>query len=274
MMNYAEEIADALSIRPAQAAAAIRLLDEGNTIPFIARYRKEATDGLTDESLRALGEKLVYLRNLEERREVILSAIEAQGKLTAGLKKQIEEAKILSVLEDLYRPYRQKRRTMGMMAKERGLEPLAKCMKNPHGRDPAQEAVRFINPEKDIPDAAAALAGACDILAEELSDDAALREWIRQKTWKQGLLTAGKKKKAQEKETEASSAEPKNRKLAARSDVYENYYDFSAPLGKIPGHRILAVNRGEREGFLSVHIEAPADEIKEYLKSEEASLYV
>ena len=233
--------------------------------------------------LRAFDERLKYLRSLEERRESILKSIEEQGKLDAALRAQIEEAVTATALEDLYRPYKQKRRTRAMIAKEKGLEPLAQYILSADAKKPVeQEAAAYVDPEKEIPDAAAAIRMAQDIIAEQISDNAAFRTWIRETTKKEGLLVTAKAKAAKSADNAAAAkssagkqdtgvtgsvktAAPVNKKLAARGDVYENYYEFSEPVSRIPGHRILAINRGEKEKFLTVHIEAPAEKIVEYL---------
>ena len=246
-MDIINVITKELNIQRWQAEAVIRLIDEGNTIPFIARYRKEATGALNDEVLRSFDERLRYLRNLEERKTTILSTIEEQGKLTEELRRQIDEAETMVALEDLYRPYKPKRRTRAMIAREKGLAPLANALRLGCA-DPVKEAEKFVDPEKEIPDAASALSMAEDILAEEISDDADYRKAIRSMTYRSGLLTS----KAKEKDPDPQS-------------VYANYYDYSEALKKIPGHRILAINRGEKEKILSVGITAPVEDILTYL---------
>ncbi len=237
-----------LSIQKWQVEAVIKLIDEGNTIPFIARYRKEATGNLNDETLRAFDERLRYLNNLWDRKESVLGSIDEQGKLTDELRAQILAAATLVELEDLYRPYKQKRRTRASIARERGLEPLAELILLQQTQRPlTQEAEAFVNPEKDVPDAQAAIAGAQDIIAEQISDNADYRKWIRNRTASAGILT-----------TTAKDAET--------SSPYEMYYDFSEPLKRMAGHRVLAVNRGEKEKILSVKIDAPENEILTYLK--------
>lgn len=237
-----------LSIQKWQAEAVVKLIDEGNTIPFIARYRKEATGNLNDDTLRAFDERLRYLNNLWDRKESILGSIEEQGKLTDELRAQILSAATLVELEDLYRPYKQKRRTRASIARERGLEPFAELILLQQTQRPlTQEAESFVDPEKDVPDAQAAIAGAQDIIAEQISDNADYRKWIRNRTANSGILTTSAK--------DAQTASP-----------YEMYYDFSEPLKRMAGHRVLAVNRGEKEKILSVKIEAPEDEILTYLK--------
>ena len=237
-----------LSIQKRQAEAVIQLIEEGNTIPFIARYRKEATGNLNDETLRAFDERLRYLNNLWDRKESVLGSIEEQGKLTDELRAQILAAPTLVELEDLYRPYKQKRRTRASIARERGLEPLANLILLQQTQRPlTEEAVPFIDAEKGVPDVQAAIAGAQDILAEQISDNADFRKWIRNRTASSGILT-----------TTAKDAEA--------STPYEMYYDFSESLKKMAGHRILAVNRAEKEKVLTVKIEAPEEEIAAYLK--------
>ena len=246
-MNINHVIAQELNIRPAQADAAIRLIDEGCTIPFIARYRKEATDSLNDEQLRNLFERLTYLRGLEERKASVLASIEEQGKLTQELRAQIEAAMTQVALEDLYRPYKQKRRTRAGIAKEAGLAPLAEqIFRQEMAEDPLKEAEKYIDPEKKISSAKEALAGALDIIAEQISDDPEVRMWVREITKRRGTLTSTAK------DPEAKS-------------VYEQYYAFESPVGQMAGHRTLAVNRGEKEKFLTVKIEAPEEEILQRL---------
>lgn len=249
-MNIVEIITRELGISKVHAEAVIKLIDEGNTIPFIARYRKEATGAMHDDVLRAFDERLRYLRNLEDRKNTILASIEEQGKLTEELRKQIDEAETAVKLEDIYRPYKPKRRTRAMIAKERGLEPLAVFIvssKTP--ASVAEEAEKYISEEKEVPDVKTAIAGAQDIIAETLSDSASLREWIRKKTYESGIIV--------------SSA--KTKKQAEEKTVYENYYEYSEPLKKIPGHRILAMNRGESEKILTVKIEVPEEEILKFM---------
>ena len=247
-MDIIAKIAEELNIRKNQAEAAVKLIDEGNTIPFIARYRKEATGALNDEVLRNLFDRLNYLRNLEEKKESVLSSIEEQGKLTEELKAQILAAETQVAVDDLYRPYRPKRRTRATIAKERGLEPLANLviLQQP-GCDYMAEAAKYINEEKEVLTAEDALAGAKDILAEAVSDDAAYRTRIRELTMKKGRIISTAK------DPEAES-------------VYEMYYEFDEPLNKLAGHRILALNRGEKEKILNVKVEAPEEEILRYLE--------
>ena len=242
-MNITKQISDELNIKSWQTEAVIRLIDEGNTIPFIARYRKEATGALNDEILRSFDERLKYLRSLQDRKETILAIIESQGKLTDELRQKIEDELTSVGLEDLYRPYRPKRRTRAIIAREKGLEPLALWLQTVSGNaDPLAEATRYVSAEKEVPDAETAIKMAQDIIAEELSDNADCRAWIRNRTVREGLLSSSAKNPDAE-------------------SVYEQYYDYSEPLQKIPGHRILAIDRGEKEKILTVHIIAPEEEI-------------
>ena len=241
-------LAQELGIKTGQAEAAVKLIDEGNTIPFIARYRKEVTGALNDEVLRNLYERLNYLRNLEEKKEQVIGSIEEQGKLTPELKKQILEAQTLVAVDDLYRPYRPKRRTRAIIAKERGLEPLANILSlQQTAKTMEEEAKAYINIEKDVETVEDALAGAMDIVAETISDEAQYRQYIRDITMKKGVLSS-----------EAKDADEES--------VYEMYYGFSEPVAKLAGHRVLALNRGEKEKLLTVKIEAPQEEIFRYLK--------
>ena len=242
-MDINHTIARELGVRNEQVDAAVQLIDEGNTIPFIARYRKEATGALNDEQLRTLFERLTYLRNLEERKTQVLNSISEQGKLTPELEKQIREAQTLVVVEDLYRPYRPKRRTRATIAKEKGLEPLANIilMQAP-GTDVMKEAASFISEEKEVLTPEDAITGAKDIIAEYISDQAEFRMHIRTVTTARGTI------RSEAKDPEASS-------------VYETYYDFEEPVKKLAGHRVLALNRGEKEKFLTVKINAPEEEI-------------
>ena len=246
-MDIIRKLAQELQIRPQQAKAAVELIDGGNTIPFIARYRKEATGALDDQVLRELDTRLGYLRNLEEKKTQVIASVEEQGKLTGELRAQILAAETLVEVEDLYRPYRPKRRTRASVAKERGLEPLANLILLQRLDHPLEsEAGEYVNPEKEVPDIQAALAGAMDILAENISDQAEFRTYIREKTFKKGKLT--------------SVAKDEN-----AESVYEMYYNYEEPLDRIAGHRILALNRGEKEKFLTVKVEAPEEEILRYL---------
>ena len=242
-MDILQVIADELQIKKSQVEKSVELIDDGATIPFIARYRKEVTGSLNDEQLRALSERLVYLRNLEEKKASVVATIEEQGKLTEELKQQIEAAMTMVALDDLYRPYRPKRRTRATIAKEKGLEPLAEIMRlQETTKTIEEEASAFVDEEKEVNTVQDAIDGAKDILAEIYADDADFRTKIRDMTRDAGVLSA------KAKDEEASS-------------VYEMYYDFSEPVKKLVGHRILAVNRGEAEKFLTVKIEAPRQDI-------------
>lgn len=246
-MDIIKILQEELGIRRGQVETTIKLIDEGNTIPFIARYRKEMTGSLDDETLRNFHERLLYLRNLEERKEAIKKNIEEQGKLTKELAKQIEEAKTLVAVEDLYRPYKQKKRTRAMIAKEKGLEPLANLILLQMTKEPLEkEAEAFINEEKDVKTVGDALKGANDIIAEHIADDAEYRTWIRKATWDHGKITSSAKKPEE-------------------SSVFEMYYDFEESIEKIAGYRILAINRGEKEGILQVKIEPDMQKIASYL---------
>lgn len=252
-MDVVQKISEELNLKESKVKAAVELIDDGNTIPFIARYRKEKTGGLNDEELRLLFERLTYLRNLEERKETVLSSIEEQGALTEELKLAIQNAQTLVAVEDLYRPYKPKKRTRATMAKERGLLPLAELIKNPDTKEDIKAAAeKFIDPEKEVNTVDDAINGALDIIAEDISDIADHRTYIRKITFEKGTLVS------EAKDKEAQS-------------VYENYYEYAESLKKIPGHRILAVNRGEKEKFLSVHIDAPEEEILNYLYKNEVN---
>lgn len=249
-MDIIAKLAEELSIRKNQAEAAVKLIDEGNTIPFISRYRKEATGALNDEVLRNLYERLNYLRNLEDKKEQVLSSIEEQGKLTDELKNQILAAETLVVVEDLYRPYRPKRRTRATIAKEKGLEPLADIiLQQTTEKTLEEEASEFLNPEKEVKTTEDAIAGAMDIIAEGISDEADYRKYIRDITMKKGKITSTAK------DPEAES-------------VYEMYYEFEEPIEKLAGHRVLALNRGEAEKILTVKVEAPQEDILRYLEKQ------
>ncbi|MCR4751646.1 MAG: RNA-binding transcriptional accessory protein [Eubacterium sp.] len=248
-MDVIKILAAELSIHHAQAEAAVGLIDGGNTIPFIARYRKEATGSLNDEVLRKLFERLNYLRNLEERKETIRESILEQGKMTPELEKAIEAAQTLVALEDLYLPYRKKRRTRASVAKEKGLEPLAEIIRSQTAGCTLNEAAApYVSEEKGVASAEEAISGACDILAEQISENAAYRSWIRDRTREMGHVV--------------SSAKEEGTK-----SVYENYYRFEEPVRTIAGHRILAINRGEAEKYLSVKITAPTEGIHRFLEN-------
>lgn len=247
-MDIIKKISEELNIKLSQVDATVKLIDEGNTIPFIARYRKEVTGSLNDEVLRNLDDRLKYLRNLEERKQSVIASIEEQGKLTEELKKDIEAAETLVLVEDLYRPYKQKRRTRAIIAKEKGLEPLANIITlQMTNKSLEEEAEEYINPEKEVNTVEDAIAGAKDIIAESISDEAEYRTYIRKITFTEGKLISVAK------DEEAES-------------VYEMYYNFEEPINKIVGHRILAINRGENEKFLTVKIDAPEDKILKYLE--------
>ena len=237
-MQINEQIALKLGVKNWQVDAAVKLIDEGNTIPFIARYRKEATGTLTDEQLRDLGESLAYLRSLEERKAKVMESIEEQGKLTDKLKAAIEDAQTLVEVEDLYLPYRPKRRTRAGMAKERGLQGLADyILAQNKGSDVLKEALKYVDKAKEVPDAEAAVAGAMDIIAEQISDEARFRAFIREKTWNKGTILSSEKVK---KKAKADDSGNKEDKAAARKkerrDVYEMYFDYSEAVRRIPGH--------------------------------------
>ncbi|MDO4648641.1 MAG: Tex family protein [Eubacteriales bacterium] len=249
-MDIIKSITSELGVRKEQVEAAVKLIDEGNTIPFIARYRKEVTGSLNDEQLRILSERLTYLRNLEDKKASVINTIEELGKMTPELKKQIEEAQTLVVVEDLYRPYRPKRRTRATIAKEKGLEPLANLiLLQMTNKTMEEEAAAFVSEEKGVASVEEALAGAKDILAEHFSDEADYRIKIREKTFEQGMITS-----------EAKNPETQS--------VYEMYYQFEEPVKKLAGHRILALNRGEKEKILTVKIAAPEEEILRYLEKQ------
>ena len=235
-MDIITQISEELHLAPSRVKAAVELIDAGNTIPFIARYRKEATGALDDNALRDLDECLSYLRALEKRREEVASLITEQGKLTDALRAEIGNAATLAALEDLYRPFRPKRKTRASVAQQRGLAPLAAFLlaQAPQAQDPLEVAARYVSVEKEVPDAASALQGAMDILAEQFSDDAAIRGRLRAYIAAEGQLRACGDEK--------------------QESVYTAYYDFSEPVKKIAGHRVLALNRGEREGFLKVRV--------------------
>ncbi|WP_153977348.1 MULTISPECIES: Tex family protein [Paenibacillus] len=245
-----KQVAKELSLALKQVRTTSELLEEGNTIPFIARYRKEMTGELDENQLRLIEERLVYLRNLEDRKVEVIRIIEEQGKLTGELKKSITQAVKLQEVEDLYRPYRQKRKTRASVAKEKGLEPLAVWIwSQPKQGDVLEEAARYINAELGVDDAEAALQGAKDILAENIADDAAIRAWIRRYTLDHGMLTS-----------EAKDAD--------QESVYENYYDYRELAKKMPPHRILAINRGERESILKVGLEVPPEPAHRHMEGQ------
>ena len=249
-MDIIQIITQELNVEKWQVEAAVSLIDEGNTIPFISRYRKEATGALNDEQLRTLFERLTYLRNLEDKKKQVLSSIEEQGKLTEELKKQILEAQTLVVVEDLYRPYRPKRRTRATIAKEKGLEGLANIvLLQMTEKSIEEEAEAFVSEEKEVKNVKEAIAGAMDIVAESISDEADYRIRIREMTMKQGMLVSVAKKPEE-------------------TTVYEMYYDHEEPVSKVAGHRVLAINRGEKEKILTVKISAPEEDILRYLEKQ------
>ncbi len=249
-MDIIQKLTEELNVKKWQVEAAVQLIDEGNTIPFISRYRKEATGALNDEQLRKLHERLQYLRNLEDKKTQVLSSIEEQGKLTEELKKQILAAETLVVVEDLYRPYRPKRRTRATIAKEKGLEPLAALIMLQRIEMPLEEAAKsYVSAEKEVASAEEAIAGAKDIIAEHISDEANYRMKIRDLTVKEGKISSV----AKDKEAES---------------VYEMYYEFEEAISKLAGHRILALNRGEKEKVLAVKVEAPEEKILLYLEKQ------
>lgn len=249
-MDILQAITQELGVQKWQVEAAVKLIDEGNTIPFISRYRKEATGTLNDEQLRNLNERLTYLRNLEDKKNQVLSSIEDQGKLTEELKAQILAAQTLVVVEDLYRPYRPKRRTRATIAKEKGLEPLANIiMLQMTNKSIEEEAEAFVSEEKEVASVADAIAGAKDIIAEHISDEADYRIHISDLTAKKGTISSV----AKDPETQS---------------VYEMYYEFEEPVKKLAGHRVLALNRGEKEKFLTIKIAAPEEDILRYLEKQ------
>ena len=246
-MDIIKILQEELGIRKQQVETTIQLIDEGNTIPFIAHYRKEMTGSLDDETLRNFHERLLYLRNLQERKEAVKKSIEEQGKLTPKLINEIEDAKTLVAVEDLYRPYKQKKRTRAMIAKQRGLEPLAQILllqKIDHSFE--KEALAFVDSEKGVETVEDAIKGAMDIIAEQISDDARYRSYIRKCTWNYGKIVSSAKKPEE-------------------SSVFDMYYEFEEPIKKIAGYRILAINRGEKEGILQVKIEPDQTKIASYL---------
>ena len=248
IMNIQKKIAEELKIKEWQVEAVIKLIDEGNTIPFIARYRKEAHGSLDDEQLRNLSERLTYLRNLEEKKQQVLASIEEQGKLTEELKKQILEAQTQVVVDDLYRPYRPKRRTRATIAKEKGLDGLAQIiMAQETAKSLEEEAQAYLSEEKGVESVKDAIDGARDIIAEQISDEADYRIYIRKLTMEEGVITSSAK---DEKE----------------QSVYEMYYEFQEQVSKIAGHRVLALNRGEKEKILVVKLIAPEERILQYLR--------
>ncbi|MBQ1976815.1 MAG: RNA-binding transcriptional accessory protein, partial [Clostridia bacterium] len=255
-MEILEILCSELNIRRTQAEAAVKLLDDGNTVPFIARYRKEATGGLDDDQLRALTERLSYLRNLQKRREEVLTLIGEQGKLTEEIEAAVAAASTLTEIDDIYRPFRPKRKTRASVARERGLEPLAALlMAQEESYTPSLEemAEQYIDEEKGVPDGKSALAGACDIIAEDISDDADYRREIRTLTMEHGLLIS--------------------KKNGESNPTYEMYFDYCEKLSGIPSHRVLAVNRGEAEDCLKVVVSVDSDIILNYMFAQVITRY-
>ena len=247
-MDIILKLKDELNVEKWQVEAAVKLIDEGNTIPFISRYRKEATGSLNDEVLRNLYERLTYLRNLEDKKQQVLGSIEEQGMLTEELRNKIQAAETMVVVEDLYRPYRPKRKTRASVAKEKGLDGLAQIILAQETTRPLiEEAEQYVNEEKEVKNVKEALQGALDIIAESISDNADYRAYIREATFNEGKITS------QAKDEKAQS-------------VYEMYYDFEEPVNKVAGHRVLALNRGENEKILTVKIEAPEEQIIRFLE--------
>ncbi|MCR5656865.1 MAG: RNA-binding transcriptional accessory protein [Butyrivibrio sp.] len=248
-MDIIQKIKEELNVEKWQVEAAVKLIDEGNTIPFISRYRKEVTGSLNDEQLRNLGERLTYLRGLEEKKEQVISSIEEQGKLTDELKAKIIAAETMVAVDDLYRPYRPKRKTRASVAKEKGLDGLADIIRAQETtKSLVEEATPYVDPEKEVKNIQEAIQGAMDIIAEEISDNADFRKYIREETWDQGFVTSTAKDEKAE-------------------SVYEMYYNFEEPVNKILGHRVLALNRGEAEKFLTVKITAPEEQILRFLET-------
>ena len=249
-MNITKQIAEELNIKESQVEKTVALIDEGNTIPFIARYRKEVTGGLSDETLRDLGERLTYLRNLETRKQEVVNSIESQGKLTDEIVIALQIAKTLAEVEDIYRPYKQKKRTRATIAKEKGLEPLANIIYMQQEKTSIYDiAKEYLNEEKEVNSVEEAIAGALDIIAENISDDAEYRKQIKRLTYRDGII-----------ETKAAKEDEKSN--------YEMYYDFNEKVNRIPSHRILAINRGEKEEFLKVKITKPEEKILEIMEKD------
>lgn len=249
MKKIIDVIANELGIKPIQVENTVKLIDDGNTIPFIARYRKEVTGNLSDEILRDLNDRLTYLRNLESRKEEIVRLIDEQGKLTDELVVSINNAMILSELEDIYRPYKQKKKTRGTVAKEKGLEPLADIIfKQQEKKDIYEIAKEYINEKNGVNSKEEAVQGALDIIAENISDNPNYRKTIKIMCLREGLIVS---KKAKEEKS-----------------VYDMYYEYNETVRSIPSHRILAINRGEKEGFLKVKLEKPEEKIIENIKND------
>ena len=247
-MDIIKTLAEEFKLKEDQVKKTVELIDGGDTIPFIARYRKEVTVSLDDAVLRELNDRLEYLRNIEKRKEEVKSLIEAQGNLTPEIEAAILNAKTITEVDDLYRPFRPKRKTRASVARERGLEDLAKLLMEQrleYVPTIEESAQAFVSEEKSVPDVSAALAGACDIIAEDVSDNAEYRKALRSQTFDYGVLNVTKAKE--------------------EDSVYAQYYEYSEPLKKIPGHRILAINRGEKEEFLKVSVEISSDIVLNYL---------
>ena len=249
MNKIYKKIAEELNIKETQVESAVKLIDEGNTIPFIARYRKEVTGNLSDEILRDLDDRLKYLRNLESRKEEIIRLIDEQGKLTDELTVKIASTMILSELEDIYRPYKPKKRTRATIAKEKGLEPLSMIIYMQQEKKNIYDVAKeYINIEKGVENAEDAINGAGDIIAENIADNSDYRKRIKSMDFREAVITS------------KSSKEEKS--------AYEMYYDFKEPILKLPSHRILAMNRGEKEGFLKVKLETPDEKILNYIENQ------
>lgn len=250
MEKIIEIIANELQIRKFQVENTVKLIDEGNTIPFIARYRKEATGNLSDEMLRNLNDRLTYLRNLEKRKEEVIKSIEEQGKLTDEISKSVENAITLAEVEDIYRPYKQKKKTRATIAKAKGLEPLSIIIYLQNETEDINKiACKYINPEKEVNSAEEAIAGSLDIIAENISDTPVYRKQIKRLYYREGFISS----KATNKEEKTN---------------YEMYYDYREKISQIPSHRILAINRGEKEEALKVKLEKPEDKIIEYMEND------
>lgn len=250
MKDIVKIIAEELGVKDFQVENTVKLIDEGNTIPFIARYRKEATGGLSDEILRNLDDRLNYLRNLEKRKEEITKSIEEQGKMTEEIQKAIENAMTLAEVEDIYRPYKQKKKTRATIAKAKGLEPLSIIiMLQSEKQDIFKIAEKYINPEKEVNSVEEAIAGALDIIAENISDNAKYRKQIKRMCYREGYVV-----------TKASNEE--------KQTNYEMYYDYKEKINQIPSHRILAINRGEKEEALKVKLDKPEEKIIEYMEKD------
>ena len=247
-MDIIKALAEEFKLKEEQVAKTVEMIDNGDTIPFIARYRKEVTGSLDDAILRDLNDRLEYLRNIEKRKEEVRGLIDALGKLTPEIEQAILNAKTITEVDDIYRPFRPKRKTRASVARERGLEPLALLIMEQRAKyDPSIEieAEAFVDAEKDVADAAAAIAGACDIIAEDISDNAEYRKALRSLTFDHGMMNVVKAKD--------------------EDSVYAQYYEYSEPLNKIPGHRVLAINRGEKEEFLKVSVDISSDIVLNYL---------